>query len=162
MALPTVSLHSNGPYWHAVWPDPLNPARRRRRSIGPKRRLSRVEAVSACARIAAEIALEAAGGLPTLDSLDSRIVSTRVGLKPGSLKLLRRSVALLCQWADEALPAGRRSRIDDITRAGATFQAPKRSRLQHGTRTAYARVLPPQPKVVAAIRTLRWDGNRKG
>ena len=118
--IPDVQLHSNGDYWHAVWTDMSG--RRVRRSIGAKRRLSRVEAVSACARIAAEIAMLDFGGLPTLDTLEAEVIDKRRGSKPATITLLRRTAELLRRWADqcELLPQRRHSRIDDVTRKVAT------------------------------------------
>lgn len=114
MPRPDVQLHSNGAYWQASWFD--EQGRRQKRGLGSKRKITRVDAMGMCSKIAAALALEAEGGLPTIAGLYDRVAFLKAENKPGSMVLIAAAVELFATWADTNLSGGRSTRIDAITK----------------------------------------------
>jgi integrase len=137
-AAPTILLHSNGAYWHAVWHDAQG--QRHKRSLGAKRKITRVAALVAIGQLAKELEIEATGGLPTLAAL-AAVNAQRTSTKAITRTIAGRSVALLCQWARAAFPAGDATPIDLISKADASAFAAWLH--EHGTKGELGRPMNP-------------------
>ncbi|NQU76236.1 MAG: tyrosine-type recombinase/integrase [Planctomycetes bacterium] len=112
----TVTLSSNGKYWQAFYYDSMG--RRRAKSLGPKRKLSKRKAKVLCDRFAAELNLapgKADANRPIrLDELVNRYLQSRTDLRETTRDLHRLTIQYLKQLF------GGEMRIDRITRAMAS------------------------------------------
>ena len=115
MADRLVRLQSNGKYWTGVWSD--SQGRRRARSLGPKRKVSRRQARVLCDRLAAEMHLNPgranARKAPKLGEFVRYYLTSRTDLKPKSLELHGLTARYLQKFF------GHDIRIDRITRSEA-------------------------------------------
>ncbi len=112
----TVGLSSNGKYWHARYYDCMG--KRRSKSLGPKKKLSKRQAKVLCDRLAAEIQINPgrAGTGKTLrlcDFLD-RYLTSRTDLRPRTLELHELTAKYLLAYFNPEM------RINKITRASAS------------------------------------------
>ena len=111
----SVRLQSNGDYWQAVWTDTRG--RRVVKSLGPKARYTKRAAMARCVQLAAGHVVAPgsrdAGKAPTLGAWADAYLALRADLSPGSLMLLRGTVAYLRDYFGEA------TRLDRITEAAA-------------------------------------------
>jgi len=109
----TVGLSSNGKYWQAFYYDTLG--RRRAKSLGPKKKLSKRQAKVMCDRLAAELCLNPARAnsshSPTLEKFLERYINNRTDLKPATKNLYRQTKQYLLMFFDGSI------RISRITRA---------------------------------------------
>lgn len=112
----TVTLSSNGRYWQALYYDSIG--KRRAKSLGPKKKLSRRQAKVACDRLAAELCLNPGRAdsrhSPTLERFLDRYIDNRTDLKPATKDLYRQTKDYLLMFFDADL------RIDRISRAMAS------------------------------------------
>ena len=108
----TVTLSSNGKYWQAFYYDSIG--KRRAKSLGPKKNLSRRQAKIKCDRFAAELRLSPAradaGRSPALGSFLNRYIENRTDLRPSTKDLYRQTKEYLLAFFDEDV------RIDRISR----------------------------------------------
>jgi hypothetical protein len=85
----TVVLSSNGKYWQVFYYD--GSGKRRAKSLGPKKKLSRRKARILCDRLAAELQLNPAragfGKTPHLGEYLQRYLASRTDLRAGTLEL---------------------------------------------------------------------------
>lgn len=109
----TVTLSSNGKYWQAFYYDISG--RRRAKSLGPKKELSKRKAKVMCDRLAAELCLNPARAgnnhSPVLERFLERYINNRTDLKPATKDLHRLTKEYLLMFFDGSI------RIDRITRA---------------------------------------------
>ncbi len=109
----TVGLSSNGKYWQAFYYDTLG--RRRAKSLGPKKKLSKRQAKVICDHLAAELCLNPgranSGHSPTLGKYLDRYINNRTDLKPATKDLYRQTREYLLMFFDGSI------RMDRITRA---------------------------------------------
>lgn len=110
-----VHLASNGDYWTAWWWIPGG--KRKRKSIGPKTKISKARALAMCRDIQREHTLNpdtvAAGKSPTLGQWRDRYLVFRTDIKETTLELHRITFAKLVDFFGESI------RLDKITRANA-------------------------------------------
>lgn len=112
----TVTLSSNGNYWQAFYYDSMG--RRRAKSLGPKKRLSRRKAKVLCDRLAAELRLnpgkaDAAPPVRLAEFID-RYLQSRTDLRQTTLNLHRLTRRYLERFFGEDM------RIDRIRRSMAS------------------------------------------
>jgi len=108
----TVTLSSNGKYWQAFYHD--STGKRRAKSLGPKKNLSRRQARITCDRLAAELRLNPARAdavhSPTLARFLNRYIDNRTDLKPSTKDLFQQTKEYLLMFLDGGI------RIDRISR----------------------------------------------
>ena len=109
----TVGLSSNGKYWQAFYYDISG--RRRAKSLGSKKILSKRQAKVICDRLAAELRLNPAragnGHSPTLEKFLERYINNRTDLKQATKDLYEQTKEYLLMFFNRSI------RIDRITRA---------------------------------------------
>lgn len=118
MNQPTILLCSNGDYWSAIYTDAMG--ERRKRGLGSKRKVTRAAAMAKIGRLARELNLGAAGGVPSIAELGTRAIERRRGIKPATVELLERTAELLRMWAAECLPGKEHTRIDEVSKSDAS------------------------------------------
>ena len=108
----TVGLSSNGKYWQAFYYDISG--KRRAKSLGPKKELSKRQAKVMCDRLAAELYLNPAragsGHAPTLEKFLERYIDNRTDLKPATKDLYGQTKEYLLKFFDGNIRIGRISR----------------------------------------------------
>lgn len=112
-----VQLHSNGRYWIARWYD--GDGKRQTRGVGAKSRFTSISAAQQCAKIERDLRLEAAGGVPTIATLEARTLGRSRGYKPATLVGYRAALAYFRRFAEEHR-WGEARRIDEVTKAEAS------------------------------------------
>lgn len=109
----TVTLSSNGKYWQAFFYDAFG--RRRAKSLGSKKEVSKRKAKVMCDRLAAELCLNPARAgsnpSPTLEKFLERYINHRTDLKPATRDLYKLTKEYLLMFFDGGI------RIDRITRS---------------------------------------------
>ena len=108
----TVTLSSNGKYWQAFYYDTTG--KRRAKSLGPKRKLSKRQAKVMCDRLAAELCLNPAIAdsrhSPTLEKFLKRYLDNRTDLKPATKDLYEQTKEYLLRFFDGGVRIGRITR----------------------------------------------------
>ena len=109
----TVGLSSNGKYWQALYYDTVG--KRRAKSLGPKKNLSKRQAKVMCDRLAAELCLNPARAgkshSPTMERFLDRYIDNRTDIKPATKHLYRQTRDYLLMFFGGGV------RIDRISRA---------------------------------------------
>ena len=109
----SVRLSSNGRYWQALFYDSMG--RRKAKSLGPKKSVSKRKAKTLCDRLAAELLLSPAKADAekpmSLDDYTQRYMRSRTDLQHATLELYRLTIEYLLGFF------GGETRIDRITRA---------------------------------------------
>lgn len=108
----TVTLSSNGRYWQAFYYDSIG--KRRAKSLGSKKKLSRRQAKIMCDRLAAELCLNPARAdsrhSPTLEKFLKRYIDNRTELKPATKDLYEQTKEYLLRFFDGGVRIGRITR----------------------------------------------------
>ena len=108
----TVTLSSNGKYWQAFYYD--NIGKRRAKSLGPKKKMSKRQAKVKCDRFAAELCLNPfkvdSRCAPNLDKFLQRYLNNRTDLKSSTKGLYRLTKEYLLEFFGEDVRINRISR----------------------------------------------------
>ena len=108
----TVTLSSNGRYWQAFYYDSIG--RRKAKSLGPKKKLSRRQAKVMCDRLAAKLCLNPARAdarhSPALENFLNRYIDNRTDIKPATKDLYEQTKEYLLMFFEGDV------RIDRIPR----------------------------------------------
>jgi len=107
----SVTLASNGKYWQAKYQD--SHGQKRKKSLGPKSKLSRRAAKKLCDRLAAELAMNPlkadSGRAPSLGAWFKLFIAQKAGMSEGTLKTYRLAYQRLAEFLGDSI------RIDQIT-----------------------------------------------
>lgn len=108
----TVTLSSNGKYWQAFYYDTIG--KRRAKSLGPKKKMSKRQAKVKCDRFAAELCLNPARAdsrhSPTLEKFLDRYINNRTDLKSATKDLYEQTKEYLLKFFDGGVRIGRITR----------------------------------------------------
>ena len=105
----TVTLSSNGKYWQAFYYDTIG--KRRAKSLGPKKKMSKRQAKVKCDRFAAELCLNPfrvdSNHTPNLKQFLQRYLNNRTDLKPSTKGLYGLTKEYLLEFFGEDVRIGR-------------------------------------------------------
>jgi len=109
----TVTLSSNGKYWQAFYYD--STSKRRAKSLGPKKKLSKRQAKVICDRLAAQFCLNPAiadsRGSPTLEKFLKRYINNRTDIRPSTKELYELTKKYLLKFFSSDIRIGRITRV---------------------------------------------------